>query len=197
MKNKVFNVLAVVAVGLVVVSPLLCYAASTQTVNVRAVVPPLNGLSVSISRVQGTTWTTATSIDFGTLDFDNTFKIFRAPFYYAVDCGVNDNSGNTWTVTHTRTNLANGNQTLNNKVNVNFVRQDDKDTGVILTGGQVSYEDSNNKAYTKTQLNNGASWLRIYYGVGTGSGDNPGVTPIDATQQAGTYRGSVTISLTP
>jgi hypothetical protein len=63
---------------------------------------------------------------------------------------------------------------------------------------KVSYGNSNNVAYTKAQLSGG--WLRIYYGVGTGDPadpDAPGVTPIGLDTAAGTYNGSITITLTP
>lgn len=195
MKSKLSNVLLFVGVGLVVV-PLLCYAAATQTVNVRAVVPSVNSLNLTVSRIQNLTWTNATSMDFGTLTFDTTNHIFTSPYYYAVDCGVVDNSGNVWTLTHTATNFASGNNTLNSKVNVDFMRQNlTNANGTVIS--ERSYANASlGVPITKTQLGNDG-WLRIYYGLGTGSGDNPGVTPINSTQASGTYTGSVTVTLTP
>jgi len=38
-------------------------------------------------------------------------------------------------------------------------------------------------------------WLRIYYGIGTGSGDVTGVTPVTLAQPVDTYSGSVTLTL--
>jgi hypothetical protein len=62
---------------------------------------------------------------------------------------------------------------------------------------KFSFANSNSKAFTKAQLAGG--WLRIYYGIGTGEAgkDAAGVTPIGLDTPAGTYAGSVTITLTP
>jgi hypothetical protein len=83
---------------------------------------------------------------------------------------------------------------------VTFVKQTSSTVGTELQ--KVSFGDSQNIAYTKAQLAGG--WLRIYYGVGTGEVDSvtklgkdaPGVTPIGLDTPAGTYTGSVTLTLT-
>ncbi|MDD5561470.1 MAG: hypothetical protein PHT50_05015 [Candidatus Omnitrophica bacterium] len=172
------------------------WAAASQTVSVNATVPTMaGGLSVTVSKVVGSVWTTASSISFGTLIWDNTNKIFLPNCYYAVDIGVTDNSGTVWTLTHTRVNLAGQGTNLNGKVNVSFNKQTSSSVGTELA--KYSYANSQNIAYTKTQLSGG--WLRIYYGVGTGEAgkDATGVTPIGLDTPAGTYTGSVTITLTP
>jgi hypothetical protein len=172
------------------------WAAASQTVTVNATIPTMTGgLNVSVSKVVGTVWTTATQIAFGTLIWNATNSIFLPDCYYAVDIGVVDNSATAWTVTHTRTNLANGSNNLNGKVNVSFNKQTSSTVGTELQ--KVSYGNSNSIAYTKAQLSGG--WLRIYYGVGTGEAgkDATGVTPIGLDTPAGTYSGSVTITLTP
>jgi len=172
------------------------WAASSQTVTVNATVAAVSGaLSVSVSKVTGTVWTPATAISFGTLVWDSVNKIFLPNCYYAVDIGVTDNSGTAWTLTHTRASVANGSNNINNKINVSFNKQTSSTTATELQ--KVSYANSNNIAYTKAQLSGG--WLRIYYGVGTGEAgkDAPGVTPIGLDTLAGTYTGSVTITLTP
>ena len=88
------------------------WAATSQTVNINASVPLLAGsLSVGVSKITGSTWTSATSISFGTLTWNTTNHIFLADSYFAVDTGVVDNSGTAWTITHTRTSLA-GNGSL-------------------------------------------------------------------------------------
>ena len=176
-------------------------AALFQTVNVNATVPAVtNAVTLSISKVVGTVWTkNQTAIAFGTLVLDPINHIFLPPMYYAVDVGVNDNSGNNWTVTHTRTSLAKGTDNLNDKVNVAFSLETDP---LGVTPGtelqKVSFGDSNNIAYTRNDLTGG--WLRIYYGVGTGDPAHPdafGVTPIGMDTPSGTYAGSVTLTLTP
>lgn len=182
--------------------------AAPVTVNVNAIVPTITGgMTVSVNKVVGTTWTpNQSSISFGTLVWHpengtngKPLNIFLPTMYYAVDIGVTDNSGTIWTVTHTRSSLvrsAGGN--IDNKVNVSFNR-------VVLTGGvesesefqKLSFANSNSIGYNKTALNGG--WLRIYYGVGTGetAKDALGVTPIGLDTPAGTYAGSVTFTLTP
>ena len=172
------------------------WAAVSQTVTVNATIPTMTGgLSVTVSKVTGTVWTTASSISFGTLIWNKTNNIFLPTSYYAVDIGVTDNTGTAWTVTHTRASLANGTNNLDNKVNVSFNKQTSSTVGSELN--KVSFNNSNNKGYTKAQLTGG--WLRIYYGVGTGETgkDASGVTPIGLDTPAGTYTGSVTITLTP
>ena len=173
------------------------WAASSQTVTVNATVPTVTGgLSVGISKVTGTVWTDATSISFGTLVLDSVNNIFLPDCYYAVDIGVQDNSGTVWTVTHTRSSLASGTNNLDSKVNVAFNKQTSGTVGAELQ--KVSFNLSNNIAYTKTELAGGQ--LRIYYGVGAGDPAKPdatGVTPIGLDTPAGTYTGAVTITLTP
>jgi len=173
------------------------WAASSQTVNVNATVPTMTGgLSVTVSKVIGTAWTPATSVSFGTLVWDTVNHIFLPASYYAVDIGVTDNSGTAWTITHTRTSLAGNGSNLDSKVNVSFNKQTSSTVGTELQ--KVSYGNSQSIAYTKAQLSGG--WLRIYYGVGTGDPTKPdatGVTPIGLDTPAGTYNGTVTITLTP
>jgi hypothetical protein len=175
------------------------WAASSQTVTVNATVAAVTGgLTIAISKVDSSSgvWTpNQTAVNFGTLNWDSTNKIFMPTCYYALDISVTDNTGTAWTLTHTRASLANGANNLNNKVNVSFNKQTDGSTATELQ--KVSYGNSQNVAYTKAQLSGG--WLRIYYGIGTGQSgkDAPGVTPIGLDTLAGTYTGSVTITLTP
>ena len=190
------NILVCMVFVMVAISATSAWAASSQTVTVNATVATITGgLSVSVSKVTGTVWTAASSISFGTLVWDTVNHIFLPNCYYAVDVGVTDNSGTPWTLTHTRASLANGTSNLNNKVNVSFNKQTSSTASTELR--KVSFGNSNGVAYTKAQLSGG--WLRIYYGVGTGEpgADAPGVTPIGIDTLAGTYTGSVTITLTP
>ena len=203
MKKKTGDIIFALIIGALLVGvPLFCYAGGTQTVTVRAVIPTSSSLNLSVSRVTGTTWANATSIDFGTLTYNSTLGIFLPTSYYAVDCGVVDNTGNAWTLTHARTNVANGNATLNNNINVDFIRQLSSNTSVLTPLAELSYANATGSAatFTKAQIlgTNSTGWLRIYYGIGTGNTtDNPGVRPINATQPGGTYTGSVTLTLAP
>jgi hypothetical protein len=172
------------------------WAASSQTVTVNAQVNAVTGaMNVNVSKITGTVWTPATSISFGTLVWNALNKIFLPDCYYAVDVGVLDNTGTAWTLTHTRASLANGSSNINDKVNVSFNKQTSDTASTELR--KVSFANSNGIAFTKAQLSGG--WLRIYYGVGTGEAgkDAAGVTPIGIDTLAGTYTGSVTITLTP
>ncbi|MFH0827044.1 MAG: hypothetical protein V1923_04060 [Candidatus Omnitrophota bacterium] len=160
----------------------------------QAVVPQQNGLTVTVSKVVGTTFTTATSINFGTLVYDTVNKIFTTSdgSYYAVDVGCNSNSAD-WTVTHTITSLLNGTSNLDGHVNVTFMKQTSSTAGTQIS--KYSYAASNNKPFTKAQLSGG--WLRVYYGLATGVGDATGVTPVPSDKTYGTYSGTVTFTLTP
>jgi hypothetical protein len=202
---KMKNILICMVFVVVAFCATNAWASSSQTVNVSATVPTVTGgLSVGISKVTGTVWTAGqTAISFGTLVLDSVNNIFLPDSYYAVDIGVQDNSGTAWTVTHTRNSLLFGSNNLDNKVNVAFVKQTSATAGTELS--KFSFGLSNGKAFTKAELAGG--WLRIYYGVGTGGtignivGGTPidasGVTPIGLDTPAGTYTGSVTITLTP
>jgi hypothetical protein len=197
MKRIIFCMLALVVFAFCTTG---AWAAQSQTVNVSATVPAVSqGLSVAISKVTGTTWAKdQTAINFGNLILDPVNHIFLPDSYFAVDIGVTDNSATVWTLTHTRSSLAGTSGNLDSKVNVTFVKQTTGTTNPELR--KVSYANSNSVSHTKTQLAGG--WLRIYYGIGTGDTtpgkeDATGVTPIGLDTPAGTYSGTVTITLTP
>lgn len=202
MKAIALKVLVILAMLLSVSSLGYAAAVKTKTINVTATVPSINdGLNVTVSkvRVSDGVWVDSSSslpIDFGTLTLDNTWFVFRPAYYYAVDVGVVDNSGTVWTVTHTRSSIQkDAANNLDNNVNVSFMNQLTASTDALLQ--KVSFANSNNVGYTKTQL--GSGWLRIYYGIGTGkaSDDASGVLPIGMDKPAGTYGGTVTLTLTP
>ncbi len=162
--------------------------------DVRARIPQQNGFNVTINRIQGSTWTSRSSVDFGELYFDDTNHIFLSNYIYAVDLGVTANLPN-WTIKHSRTSLVNSTAgaDLDENVNVVFVKQLSSIVDEPLE--KVTYHDSNNKNFTKAQLADG--WLRIYYGLATGesSNDAPGAAPITVNKPSGTYRGEVTLTL--
>jgi len=194
---KMKNILRCMIFVVVAFCATSAWAASSSTVTVTANVPPVTGgLSVTVSRVTGTVWSADTSIGFGTLVWDTVNKIFLPDRYYAVDVAVVDNTGTAWTLTHTRASLANGTNNLNDKVNVSFIKK--VATGTETVDKYLSFGNSNSIAYTKAAL--GTGWLRVYYGIGTGSLTKPdatGVTPIGLDTPTGTYTGSVTYTLTP
>lgn len=194
---RVIRMVVVAAIFVLWSGASLCLAAATATRNVRATVPAMNqSLSLAVSRITPGTpdvWTPATEVDFGTLTHDTANHIFRAAVFYAIDVGVVDNT-NAWTLTHTRTSLKmDAANNLDDNVNVAFVKQTSDTAGAELN--KVSFNNSNAKSFTKSQLNGG--WLRIYYGVATGSGDATGVVPIPETRPSGNYQGTITLTLTP
>jgi len=158
-----------------------------------------SSLTVTVSKIDSSSQKLLQSginmpIDFGTLNFDSVNGIFLPTVYYSVDIGVVNNTGSVWTLTHTANSIKkDATNNLDSNVNVTFVKQADKDTGGTLR--KVSYANSNSVATTSTEL--GTGWLRIYYGIGSGSGDATGVTPIGINKPAGIYSGSVVITLTP
>ncbi|MFA5362144.1 MAG: hypothetical protein WC335_02710 [Candidatus Omnitrophota bacterium] len=175
-----------------------CQTNPSQTVDMTAQIQSENSISVSIQKVVGSVWTTASSVDFGALSFDPTNNIFTAGCYYSVDVGVNSNAAN-WTVTHTiNKNIAlttDATKTLNDNINVTFVKHSDSLTPVTL--GKYSLTKSNNKVYSKANI--GASsgyWLRIYYGIATGTDDGDGAVPVTSEKPAGTYSGQIKVTLT-
>ena len=187
--------LAIILAVLVLAIASVALAADTKTVQVKANIPSQSTLNLTVSKVIGTTLSAATAVDFGNLIVDPTYNIFKTAdgSYYCVDCGVNSNASS-WTVTHTVTSMANGANNLDNKINVTFMNQQTSTTGVQLA--KLSYSASNNKVINKTDIATGG-WLRIYYGLATGSGDATGVVVIPATQASGNYAGVVTLTLAP
>ncbi|MCM8782965.1 MAG: hypothetical protein NC909_01010 [Candidatus Omnitrophica bacterium] len=192
----ILKTFASVIMCLGLVSTCLAGSTSTAPITVKATVPQQSGLQVTISRINvpGDTWVPGvTSIDFGTLTYDSTYNIFRANCYYALDIGVTSNSLS-WTITHTANSIlrSGGTENLNNNVNVVFMKQTSDTSATQIA--KVNYAASNGYTISKSQVSPG--WLRIYYGIATGSGDASGVTPIGATTTPGTYQGSIVLTLT-
>lgn len=192
------TIVCILTVAIMAFCTTVALAGQSTTVNMNASVPTISGgLNLTVSKVVNDAWTTVTSMDFGALALDNTYNIFRPADgrYYAVDVGVRDNSGNVWTITHTRSSFKkDATNNLDDNVNVTFVRQIDANTGEEL--GAASFANSNNISYTKTNIGSG-HWLRIYYGIAAGQDDAPNVEPIGLDKPAGNYAGSVTITLAP
>lgn len=196
MRKNIWKILICVCAILAVAS--LSFAAETRDFDVKASIPQQNGMSVSISKVVGTTWTKdQLSVDFGQLVFDTQYNIFTSTCYYAVDVGISSNAAD-WTIKHDTIPVINGTgEKLDDNINVSFVRQLTDTTDTPLT--KLSYTASNGKTFTKAEVSpNSTEWLRIYYGIATGDGnDAPGTSPIGATKTYGNYSGRVTLTLTP
>jgi len=215
MKNKFL--VTMLALALVIGFCSVAFAGANQTISVVANVPTVaSAFNVTVNQITpgpcgGTdTWGERGDIpiDFGTLTFDNEWSVFRADYYYAVDVGVVDNTGTNWRVTHTRQSVKkDATNNLDNNINVTFAKVTGSGTNTAEDNlSKYSFANSNNIGYYKNNLVRSGvqGWLRIYYGIGTGNtgtggctADNPGVSPIGVDKPAGSYSGSVTLTLTP
>lgn len=214
MKKRIFLIL--MAVVLIMSFGSVSFAAQTKNLVVKAVVPTqAQSLKLMVMRVDSKNTETPAddtfevpvenrAVDFGTVTVDTTFNIYRARYYFAVDCAVLDNSGNNWTLTQTKTPVQK--DALNNidsNINVVFTKMirnlDGSETQTDLV--KKSYANSGGQAHTRDQLKDGAlqGWLRIFYGLATGTPatDAPGVVPLPLDKPSGTYQGAVTLTLTP
>lgn len=207
-KMKFLRTMIVLAFVLSLVSP--CFAfKSSGAITVSAVIPTLSqALSVSITPVNpdNDQWDSATVTNmsgFGGLSVDTVNNIWTAGRYYAVDVGVTDNSGTTWYLNHAVSSIRRGatSDTLDYNVNVSMVKI--TKSGTTETETPIQKKVFAESAVTSTTMLNktalSGGWLRIYYGVATGetAKDAPNAVPILLDRQAGTYTGSVTITLSP
>jgi len=216
MKTNIAKLVLALAMVLALQTMLL---AAEKSIAVSASVPVLNGLmEVTISSVDAKDatnpdddlWTPdQSSINFGTLTRDVLNKIFTASNYYAVDVAVLDNTGRSWTLSHTTNSVKYQTENLDESINVSFAkvmkpRGATKTTETDLSKG--NYLASNNAQFNRATLEGGkGGWLRIYYGIATGNKDGSkglsvdpeGSFPIPQYQLAGSYSGGVTITLTP
>jgi hypothetical protein len=189
----------------------MCFAAEaviaipvqSKVVDVRAEIPPLNALTVTITKYldNGKIGYNGSALDFGTLSYDSAKNRFKAGCYYAVDAAVNSNSP-TWSLTQAvqeSVRLLNGKETLDHNINVSFYKWDrlvPNVSNVTMTNpllGRFSLTDSNGKTYGPSILTGKA--LRIVYEVATGENDASGVLPITADKPVGQYKGQIKITL--
>jgi len=210
-KMKTLKILIVLAFACSLVSP--CFASlTTGAITVSATIPTLiQAMNVAITPVTpatgGDIWdssTVANMSGFSGLTVDPVNKIWKAGKYYAMDVAVVDNSGASWYLNHTIVSIKRG-ATVDNldyNVNVAMVKVVKGATGIESETSiqKKPFGDSavtNNALLSKAALSGG--WLRIYYGIATGdvAKDAPGTSPILLDKQAGTYTGSVTLTLYP
>lgn len=190
--KKMFKLIAAVAIVSLWIPS--AFAGDSETFNISATINSMSQLNVDISRIDlpGETWNPGqASVNFGTLAWDSVNNIFTANNYYAVDVGIIHNLGS-WTVQHSSTSLTNGTDDLDNNVNVIFMNQASSTTGTQLD--KLSYASADGQSYTNSDI---TGWLRIYYGIATGSGDATGVVPIGVAKSTGTYTGAITLTVTP
>ncbi|MDO8488539.1 MAG: hypothetical protein Q7S42_00265 [Candidatus Omnitrophota bacterium] len=194
------KILILGVVGLVFGLVSQCFAATA--IRIAAIIGETHQMNVVLSKVAGVgiapvvvTDLAGTGMDFGTLT-KNADNNFMSAAYFYIDAPVVSNKDG-WTITHTATDFANsaGNN-LNGNANVTFEKVDAA-TGLgtaLASGGKISYAAAKTRApITKSELTGG--WLRIYYGLATGSADATGVSVITTAHPTGTYVGTVTLTL--
>ncbi len=162
----------------------------TCSIPVKIHIPAISAMRVAISRVEIATnsWSSAEEMDFGTLEFDRTYRIFRAGVYFVVDIGILSNQAQ-WKVSFSATPVTNGIDTLDDNINVVFVSVED---GVEKQLLKTSYRAANGLEFSSQTVNK--NWLRIYYGFASGWDDAPEVSPIGLDKSPGDYAGTVTIT---
>ena len=193
----------------IVSSVSICPAATTASVGVQATVPQQLELSSWIRYAPpgvdpyGTGSGDATSLDFGTLAFDDTYNIWTASKYFTVFLRATS-SGRPYRIEQTNTGFVLGSTTLNNNL---IVTPDYQSADEIVSGtaqGAIpsgdSYGAKDLALGTNKVIYNGTAGLariaRAYYGLATGeTGEPSGAEPITGDQISGTYAGTITFSV--
>ena len=204
--KKLIAILVLIAIA---GSTSICPAATTASVGVQATVPQMLELSSWIRYAlpggdpYGTGSGDATSLNFGTLVFDDTYNIWTATKYFTVFL-LAASSGRPYRIQQTNTGFTLGTTDLNNNL---IMTPDYIAADQIISGtpqGSMPSGDSfgaKGLAYaTNKVIYNGNSGLsrivRAYYGLATGdSGEPSGAEPITGDQLSGTYAGTITFSV--
>jgi len=187
----------------------ICSAGTTASVGVQATVPQQLELSSWIRYAPpgvdpyGSGSGDATSLDFGTLVFDDTYNLWTASKYFTVFL-LATSSGRPYRIEQTNTGFALGSTTLDNNL---IVTPDYQSGDEIVSGTSQGAIPSGDSFGTKSLalgtnkvIYNGTSGLariaRAYYGLATGEpGEPSGAEPITGDQVSGTYAGTVTFSV--
>lgn len=205
--KKLIAILVLIAI---VGSTSICPAATTANVGVQATVPQMLELSSWIryalpgSDPYGSTGSgDATSLDFGTLVFDDTYNIWTATKYFTVFL-LAASSGRPYRIQQTNTGFALGITNLNN----NLIMTPDYQAGDEIISGTAQGSMPSEDSYGAKTLalgdnkvvyngNSGKSRIvRARYGLATGdSGEPSGAEPITGDQLSGTYTGTITFSV--
>ena len=185
----------------------ICPAATTASVGVTATIPQQLELSSWIRHAPpgidpyGTGSGDATSLNFGTLVYDDTYGIWKATKYFTVFL-LAASSGRKYRIQQTNTGFSLGSTNLNNSL---IVTPDYQTGDEIVTGtpqGSIGTDSYGTKslalAVNKVIFNGNSGKSRIaraYYGLATGeTGEPSGAEPITTDQVSGTYTGTITFS---
>ena len=203
-----FKVTAFLTTMFLVLSIGLCFADSTVNVDVRARVPEELELTHYIRYAPpggdpyGPGSGDATSIDFGTLSWNDINNIWVANEYFTVFLIANS-SGRAYRIQQSSLGLASGGADLNNNLLMTPDYQENDELGGNPQGAMPA-GDSLGAADLAFGINkaiyNGDAGLsriiRCYYGLATGApGEPAGAEPIISDQLSGAYTGTITFSL--
>ncbi len=189
-----------------------------KTINLQASITSHQALNITITPIdpgtdsgpQDDQWLdslSGTTIDFN-LSFNDTYKIWMADRYYAIDVGLETNDPN-WKLTisgdsFTRQNGDGITADLDYNINAGLFsvlpdpngdgdHSDDVQTPI---DGNISYYDLIHYGNIDASNVPSGQFLRIYLGVATGKDDAEGVSPIGLDKPAGTYSGTIELSFT-
>jgi hypothetical protein len=198
--KKTMGLMMAVAAVLVMAGTSWAVVNGAASYTLAANVPSIAQFNFTANSIEGSTWTkqTTSALTFGTLTYDATYSIWRAPNYFALEVGSVGVSNPTITV-----NYVDGSRPslqlvgLGEKANVTYFKMTKNGTADVQTAmsshAAKKLNDVVNESITSADL--GTGWLRMYVGLSDGSTGTPGApfTPADKT---GTYTGTLTISAT-
>ncbi|MBD3264720.1 MAG: hypothetical protein GF375_06430 [Candidatus Omnitrophica bacterium] len=200
--------LACLTAAILVLSGSFSFAATTVNVSVRAVVPSTLELSHWIRYAPpggdpyGSGSGDATSLDFGTLQWNDEFGIWTANKYFTVFLVANS-SGRAYRIQQSCSGFAMGGSNLNDSLTMSPDYQAADELGGSAQGSMPSGDSLGSSTLavgTNKVIYNGNAGLarivRAYYGLATGAGGDPaGSEPITGDQPSGTYNGTITFSV--
>ena len=154
-------------------------------------------------------WTPAGSMDFGTLTLNETYFVFMASHFHAVDAVVRGNGAENWNITvQNNTIYRAAGDNLDGHVKIAatvawWIGPDPDDTNELSSPfSMVKYGSAGTLSFSKSDILGRApagkdGWLRLYYGFATGPdpAEEGGATPPEMSQPAGQYTGQVIITL--
>jgi len=191
---------AFVVVALVASS--VCFAQTAEKIyNLSAEIPDATGVSITASRIVGTTWTPASTSLTYDMNYDTTNEVWLATEYYAVDVAPTGGTGNPQTtVTFLQGYNPNGGTAhgLGVKGAANFVSvtgPTGSQTETALPAHPKEIFSTVNETINPSELNGG--FLRMYFGINTGDASTPTNGEVFTNADApGSYEGTMTVSAT-
>lgn len=204
---------------LVIASLALCSVATAATISAQTTLPPATGLSVAVSRVQGTTWTpvaTGDPINFGPLTLysgtvgGKAWSVFLPDYYYVLDIALTGGgfdptkSVNIGFTPGSTPSGAVGN--LGDRATITYCKtvltnwNTNTTTDTILTalgdGGKKLLKTA--QIVPLTQVSGG--WLRLYVGIcaldpAAVPADPAGAMIFSPADPTGDYTGSISVTL--